>query len=252
MRSPMGARARRLYGSRIAPEPGLRRQDPAGLRERRRGAGARGNEARRDLRPARPGSLRRRERRRDPLRARSRALLALGDPRRDARVGAGPEARWAHGDRVPQHPLRLPDLPREPAAVLARRPGWPEDHVGVLWRSQVERPAHDPSLGLHARLAEGASCRGGPRRRAPGARAIQGARAARHARGGSEAVTREAKLGAFFASRGLCVRPWVQKLSNRSESIAVRRGASQPTALSYLRSARFATLSSTDQRLSIA
>jgi SAM-dependent methyltransferase len=59
-----------------------------------------------------------------------------------------------HGGRMPQHPERLPGVPREPAQELARGPGRPAHHVGFLWRSQVEGPAHDPSLGLHPRFPE--------------------------------------------------------------------------------------------------
>src|SRR5258708_7417242 len=53
----------------------------------------------------------------------------------------------------------------------------------------MEGSAHDPSLGIHAGVSQGAARRGGPRRRPPGAGAIQVARASRHARGGNQAMT---------------------------------------------------------------
>ena len=120
-RAAVGGGIRRDGRADAPPESRLRRQDPSRLRERGRGRGARGHEARRGLRSPRPRALRRRERRRDPLGARGRAFLALGSARHPARVGAGAEARRPHGDRVPESPERVRDFPEGPGANVRGR-----------------------------------------------------------------------------------------------------------------------------------
>jgi hypothetical protein len=79
-------RPRRCRRAGAAPQSRLRRQDPAGLCQCRRGRIARRHAPRRDLRPARPRAVFRRVGRRGPVGARGRAFLALGNPRRPARV----------------------------------------------------------------------------------------------------------------------------------------------------------------------
>src|SRR6187401_827043 len=72
----------------------------------------------------------------------------------------------------------------------------------------MEGPADDPPLGLHARVAEGVARRGRAGTGAPGAGAVQAARAARHAHGGSETMSGRAFDDLNMAPAGEAYVKW--------------------------------------------